>query len=228
MIIGNGLLAKTFAKYKEDEEIIIFASGVSNSLSIDKSNYEREKKLLLNVIQEYPTKKLIYFSSCDVANKQMNQKMYYQHKLVMEDIIENSCQDYSIFRLPQLISATKNDNTLINFLFNAIKYGKEFTIYSGTFKNLIDVRDVYKICSYIIDNNLSIRLINIINMQFIEVEELVLLFEKLLETKAKYKKINIASFPQYDDTITKKLYQKIGIVFTNNYLENTLKYYYKE
>jgi len=226
MILGNGLLAKTFAKYKDDDKIIIFASGVSNSLSIDKEEYEREKELLLKTIQDYPTKKLIYFSSCDVVNKQINNKMYYQHKLEMEDIIKNNTQMYNIFRLPQVIGGKKNNNTLINFLFNAIKYGKEFTIYSGTYKNIIDIRDVYKICSYIIDNNLSVRLMNIINTQFIEVEELVHLLERILETKANYKKINIASFPQYDDIITKKIYRKIGIVFQNNYLENALKYYY--
>ena len=32
MVIGNGMLAQKFAKYKSDLDIIIFASGVSNSL----------------------------------------------------------------------------------------------------------------------------------------------------------------------------------------------------
>ncbi len=228
MIVGNGLLAKTFRKYKEDKENIIFASGVSNSLSTDKNDYAREKKLLLKVIKEHSEKKLIYFSSCDVENKNMNQKVYYQHKLNMEYTIANLHPNHTIFRLPQVIGETKNKNTLINFLFNAIKFDKEFIIYSGTYKNLIDVRDVYKICSYVIDNKLPIKLLNVVNTHYIEVEELVFLIEKILDKKAKYTKKNIKSIPKYNDIETRKIYQKIGINFNKNYLDNVLKYYYLE
>ena len=31
MVIGNGMIANRFMSYKNDEDIIIFASGVSNS-----------------------------------------------------------------------------------------------------------------------------------------------------------------------------------------------------
>ena len=46
MIIGNGLLAKAFIEYKNNDEIVIFASGVSNSLEEKQSEFKRETDLL--------------------------------------------------------------------------------------------------------------------------------------------------------------------------------------
>lgn len=47
MIIGNGLLAKTFNKEKKFfKNTIIFASGLANSKNTNKKEFKREKKLL--------------------------------------------------------------------------------------------------------------------------------------------------------------------------------------
>ena len=52
MIYGNGLIAKSFIKYKKNSKFIFFASGVSNSQETNKFKYTREitllKKILLN------------------------------------------------------------------------------------------------------------------------------------------------------------------------------------
>ncbi|MEJ2498930.1 MAG: hypothetical protein P8Y46_06430 [Sulfurovaceae bacterium] len=50
MIIGNGMLAHEFSDYKDDNDIIIFASGVSNSGETRESEFEREKELLTKTI----------------------------------------------------------------------------------------------------------------------------------------------------------------------------------
>lgn len=47
MIVGNGLVASAFLPYfAEDPEIMIFASGVSNSRETRKEEFVREEKLL--------------------------------------------------------------------------------------------------------------------------------------------------------------------------------------
>lgn len=47
MIIGNGLIANLFTEH-DRENIIFFASGVSNSLETEKSAFLREENLLRN------------------------------------------------------------------------------------------------------------------------------------------------------------------------------------
>ena len=52
MIIGNGLIASAFAGYEYCKNLLIFASGVSNSLETHLEPYERERKLLEKTIKE--------------------------------------------------------------------------------------------------------------------------------------------------------------------------------
>ena len=46
MVVGTGLLAKAFLEYENDDNIIVFASGVSNSKEISREEFDREKLLL--------------------------------------------------------------------------------------------------------------------------------------------------------------------------------------
>lgn len=224
MLIGNGLLAKKFSSYKNDTDIIIFASGVSNSACINKDDYIREEKLLRETIEKYPDKIFIYFSSCDIINSHVNSKPYYLHKSKMEQIIHNELDSYYIFRLPQIIGNNNNNNTLINFFYSSIKEEIPFTLYVGTEKNIIDIEDVYKICSHIIDNRIyKNEIINIVNKNYVQVEELVKIFETFLHKKALYKKELINASCRYDGRISENISQKIKLSFDNNYLKKSLQ-----
>jgi hypothetical protein len=48
MIIGNGMIANNLSKIDNDN-VLFFASGVSNSLCNDENEFEREIKLLKGV-----------------------------------------------------------------------------------------------------------------------------------------------------------------------------------
>ena len=61
MVIGKGLIAKRFYSYESDSDILIFASGVSNSKNRDEALFARELELLQNTINTYPDKVLVYF-----------------------------------------------------------------------------------------------------------------------------------------------------------------------
>ena len=39
MVIGNGMIANAFKQYENDDEVIIFASGVSNSKENNDSEF---------------------------------------------------------------------------------------------------------------------------------------------------------------------------------------------
>src|SRR5437868_6944217 len=106
MIIGNGLIARTLSDYKNDDSIIIFASGVSNSGEIKKEEYEREKKLLNQ--QKNKNKLLVYFSTCSVFDPSLSDSHYIIHKKEIESILENNFENYLLIRLPILIGKTSN------------------------------------------------------------------------------------------------------------------------
>lgn len=46
MIVGNGLIAKEFLEYSNSKNILIFASGVSNSKEERVDEFLREENLL--------------------------------------------------------------------------------------------------------------------------------------------------------------------------------------
>ena len=229
MIVGNGLLAKSFMHYKDDNNILIFASGVSNSTSPTKLDCSREQKLLENTIEMNMHKTIIYFSSCDIANDKLNENPYYIHKNNMELIVKSQSKNYYIFRLPQVIGKGGNKNTLMNFLVNSIKNRSEFTLYKQTFKSIIDITDVIKMCDYIIDNNLyKSQIINIINPNYISVESIVKEIETFLKIAANYNTKLVVNNPNYDVNISKEISKEILIDFDVNYLSKILFKYYNE
>ena len=56
MVIGHGMIAKHFSKYIDDENLLVFASGVSNSSTTKEADYTREQDLLLHALQHHPQK----------------------------------------------------------------------------------------------------------------------------------------------------------------------------
>ena len=70
-IIGNGMIANSVKGKFYDENFVVFASGVSNSKEQNDNQYNRELSLLKQVILDNPNKKLIYFSSCSVESKKI-------------------------------------------------------------------------------------------------------------------------------------------------------------
>ena len=229
MIVGNGLLAKSFIHYKDDDGILIFASGVSNSTNPTKVDCLREQKLLENTIKMNMDKTIIYFSSCDIANDKLNKNPYYIHKNNMEVLVKSQSKNYYIFRLPQVIGKGGNKNTLMNFLVNSIKNRSEFTLYKQTFKSIIDITDVIKMCDYILDNNLyKSQIINIVNPNYISVESIVKEIESFLKTIANYNTKMVENNPNYDTSISKDISKQLSIDFDVNYLSKILFKYYNE
>ena len=86
MIIGNGILANAIRFY-DREDVIFFASGVSNSLEKNPAEFEREISLLKSVMNQHPDKKLIYFSTCSIYDASKTASPYVMHKLTIEKII---------------------------------------------------------------------------------------------------------------------------------------------
>jgi hypothetical protein len=54
MVIGNGMIAKRFSSFAEDNRWLVFASGVSHSLAIRPEEFTRENNLLQETIENNP------------------------------------------------------------------------------------------------------------------------------------------------------------------------------
>lgn len=221
MIIGNGLLAKEFNDYYNDDSIIIFASGVSNSKEDDPKEFEREKFLLTNTIALNKLKLLVYFSTCSIEDKSQKKSYYINHKRQMETIIQNCCEKYLIFRLPQVVGISKSP-TIINSFVDLILNNKPLNLYKNATRNLIDVNDVYKISVAIINSeNYNNQIINIATPYNVSVLKIVEILEKLLNKKADIRLLDLGEVQE----INIEEIEKLGILFNENYIENILQRY---
>jgi len=186
MVIGNGQIANKFKQNNFENNIVVFASGVSNSNCTSSKEFEREEKLLKYVLEENKDKKFIYFSSCALSVNNYDLNAYYKHKLYMESLIKKNSDNYYIFRVPQLFGDLKSHNTIINFFYNCILNNTSFHIYDDSYRYVIELNDVYKIVNYIVSTQSSKLTLDIANPYRYQVVEIVKILEKLLSKNANY------------------------------------------
>lgn len=225
MIIGNGMLAQKFKDYEHNEEIIIFASGVSNSKESSQKAFKREETLLRATLKDIRSEKIIYFSTCSLYDTYFENSLYTKHKLRMEEILSELSNNYIIFRLPQVVG-NNNKDQLLGFLHDSILNNKYFELYDIE-RNIIDISDVKQIIDYIIDNNLfNNRTLNIANEKNIKVVELVKKIENIVNEKANYLLVNISGSFNIDVKDISEVIKVLNI-FNKNYEENTIRKYYE-
>ena len=187
MVIGKGMLAKRFDTYKDSNEVLIFASGVSNSSEISINEFEREKELLMSNLKSNEEKRFIYFSSFSLNDNELKNTPYHLHKKEMEELVISKSNNYLIFRLPNVIGLDGNSNNVINFFIDRVKDNRSFEIWKNATRNIIDIDHIFEIVSYIIDSNAFINLVsNIIYENSIKVFDIVKTIEKMANKKANY------------------------------------------
>lgn len=106
MIIGSGDLAQVLPNR---DDLLFFASGVSDSRETDEKEFQREINLLA---RQDRNARLVYFSSLAVFS---GDNRYVRHKIGMEQTIRKFCRRYCIIRLGNIDWGT-NPHTLINYL----------------------------------------------------------------------------------------------------------------
>lgn len=149
MIIGDGFIADAFKEFKNDK-VIIFASGVSNSLENKNSEFRREEILLKKTLFERGDRKIVYFSTCyfnDIKYK-IN---YTNHKKNMENIIEKN-RNYLILRLPLVIGKKGNKKNFFNYIVDSLEQRTQIVLYKKLKRNIIDISDVVKYTSLMLNN----------------------------------------------------------------------------
>lgn len=106
MVIGKGDIASAII---DRDDVIFFASGVSNSACSDPAKFKREEDLLKTMPRNIH---LVYFSTLSIY---YNWNPYVAHKKRMEQLVKDLFQSYTIVRLGNISWGT-NPNTLLNYL----------------------------------------------------------------------------------------------------------------
>ena len=226
MIIGNGMLAKVFEPYKNNDEVLVFASGVSNSKEKDQSNFHKEALLLKDAINKNPEKLLIYFSTCSVYDNSVNKTFYVMHKIKMENLIKKKCSRFYIFRLPQVVGLTRSP-TLVNYLFTSILNNKKIDINQHSTRNLISADDVLVVASYLVESKIYINEItNIATPSNMLVVDIIKIIEDITGSLLSYNLVNSGQIFDIDIEKIRNVNMDFNI-FSPRYLENTLRVFFK-
>ena len=122
MIIGNGSIAKIL---EDREDIVFFASGVSNSSCTDEKEYKREFNLLKSITTD---NHIVYFSNLGIYYKQ---DRYTQHKQEVEEFIRDNYKSYTIVRI-EVCEWVKTPNTILNVFKHQLAKGIEPKIQDTT------------------------------------------------------------------------------------------------
>lgn len=146
-IVGRGLIGSAFiASRIEDEDLVLIASGVSNSSEVCLSAFQRERQVIERCLNEGDFKTVFFISSCSVRQK--NTTPYVRHKLAMEELVMNSGIDYYIFRLPQVVGQARN-NTLVSYFLDSILSGVPIRLNISAKRYLIAVSDVVRVADMV-------------------------------------------------------------------------------
>jgi nucleoside-diphosphate-sugar epimerase len=221
MIIGNGMLANALREYDRDD-LVFFASGVSNSQETEKSEFEREISLLNYASGHYKDKKLVYFSTCSIYDISKSESPYVQHKINIERIISDISDDFTIFRIGNAVGAGGNPNTLINFLKNAIESNKKITLHKNAGRILVGADDIAEFVSNTLNQFKNQHIDFAYPYQFTPLE-IVQRMEASIGKKANYETVNEGALYDMEfDLIVKDYFKNIT---PSDYLDKIFKSY---
>lgn len=225
MIVGNGLIASLFTEC-DQENIIFFASGVSNSLETKKEEFLREENLIKKTIIENPNKVFIYFSTCSIYDSSKAESQYVLHKLKMEQIIIQLCPQYLILRLSNAVGNGGNPNLLMNYLVRSVKNNEIINVHTKATRNLIDVEDIKNITNQLIDKQYFNKIINIAYPENYTIIEILEIMEKFYQTKLYLNLVKSGSGYVIDTHDVESYFIQHALTNKETYLHKILEKYY--
>lgn len=228
MIIGSGMLARAFSPaYSHRQDVCVYAAGVSNSSCNELPEFVRERERLRDALrQANHVDAFVYFGTCSVADTDVKDTFYVQHKLDMEKVVRAHPRNL-IFRLPQVAGKTTNPHTLLNFLHARISRRERFNLWSKATRNIIDVDDVALISQHLISTsslrNTTINLANVVNYKMAEI---VSEMEHVVGKQAIYDVVDRGSDYLIDTSAISSVLGKVNLNFGSDYLKKVIEKYY--
>ena len=180
MIIGNGMIANVFKENFLNEDVLIFASGVSNSREIRNSEFIKEMDLVQNSILNFPDKFFIYFSSCSVHN---SDSRYSKHKINVENFIIKNAKKYLVLRLPIVLGKNQSKKQLIGYLYDKLYKKEVVEVYKQANRYIIDSQDLPRIVNLLISKGISNEIVEIAFNNSLFIDEILLVIERVSNNK---------------------------------------------
>jgi GT2 family glycosyltransferase len=228
MIVGNGMMAKAFSGFAADPDVVIFASGVSNSLETGWPAFQREKDLLLRTRAAHPDALLVYFGTCSVHDPDRRDTPYVRHKLEMESLLAGFAQPWMVLRLPLALGPEHRSPTLGNFLYERISRGEAFEVWAGSTRYPIDVQDVLRIAARLIpDRSKWNRTIDVALRPF-GILEFVQAMERITGKRARYTVQQKGTHYEVDCPEVARLAEELQLDLSEGYLERVLRKYFAQ
>lgn len=226
MVVGDGMMATAFSAFRDSADVVVFASGVSNSLETDPAAFKRERELLQKVREGHPDALLVYFGTCSVDDPERRETPYVQHKLAMEALLAASRGNWLVLRIPLAIGRNPGSRTLAQFLYERIAHGEPFEIWEGAARFPIDVDDALRIGSrFINDPAMWRRCINVALRQF-PVLDFVRVLEEIVGRKANYTLVRKGQRYELDCPEILQIAGELGLELTEDYLAKVLHKYF--
>ena len=225
MIIGKGLIASAFADQEEMlEDVVLFASGVSDSSCRDIEEFEREKQLVRSIYSAHKGKLFVYFSTISILDPSLQGSAYTEHKKGIERALMG-LDNTLILRCPNIIGKGGNPKTLINYLAHCIRSDKGFEVWSNAHRNFLGMNDLKKITLALIERDKrGIRAI--VHPYSYSISEIVIELEKLLRKKARFSVAEGgAHYVPETDVELMELFNELNINTSSGYLEHVLSTY---
>jgi nucleoside-diphosphate-sugar epimerase len=226
MIVGHGMLAQAFSSFREDGSVLIFASGVSNSLETDPRAFARERALLLQARKAHQAKLMIYFGTCSVDDPDRRETPYVAHKLEMEAILERAQAPWMVLRLPLAIGPHRYGHTLAPFLYERISRGERFEVWEHATRYPIDVEDALRVGRLFFgDRKLWNRRINV-TLRAFSVLEFVQVMQDIIGRPAIYDLVSRGQGYAINCPEIAAVAQELQLDFSEHYLDRVLRKYF--
>lgn len=223
MIVGNGLISRAFNIYENNDDVIIFASGVSDSSENLESEFSREVDLVKKYV-DILDKKFVYFSTCSVSDSSVEFSPYVLHKLKIENYIKENSKNYIIFRLPIVVGHTSNNKTFFNNIKNKIINNETIIVFANATRYLIDVDDLSRMLPYFIDN-IDNKTINVCFDNKMSVVDIIDIIKQVLLKNASITIKNFGSNYDIDNSYFKHIILFNNEMPDNQYNLNLIKKY---
>ncbi len=222
MIVGKGLIANLFTEVDLDE-VVFFASGVSNSSETRKGEFLREQNLVEDTLANNPEKLFVYFSTCSIYDSSKYNSLYVLHKLHIEEIIKQKAKHFLILRVSNAVGRGGNPNLLMNYISRQILNDQELVVHQQATRNLIDVEDVKNITMKYIASKDWNKIINVAYTENFNILEIIEVFEQILFKKANK---NIENKGEHYSIDIHELDYAFDLNDKNDYLHQLIEKYY--
>lgn len=223
MVIGDGLLARAFAELQAAPDVLVLASGVSDSTEQRPEAFERERQLVCDYL-DTPAR-LVYFGSCSIYDPDRAGTAYVRHKRDMERLIEDGARDYTIFRLPQIVGAGGNAANIVASFAAKLRAGETVDVWMGAQRYLIDVADVVRLARVYLAHPMSRNAaINLAPPTGKTPFEIAVALEKVLGLRAQYRRVERGAayvIPQPEPNLS----AAAGVFFGDDYFAALLERY---